>query len=101
MILDESKLDSPLTLTAGSDTIDARLPLPDVSRLGLAAELGSARQLTVLPLARKQLHTEVFRVGSVQVVIDRADKFFGVMPVIPDTPEGDSADDDVAVNDAV
>jgi hypothetical protein len=49
----------------------------------------------------EQLHTEVFRVGSVQVVIDRADKFFGVMPVIPDTPEGDSADDDVAVNDAV
>lgn len=49
----------------------------------------------------EQLHTEVFRVGSVQVVIDRADKFFGVMPVIPDTPEGDSADDDVGVNDAV
>jgi hypothetical protein len=34
-------------------------------------------------------------------VIDRADNFFGVMPVIPDAPEGDSADDDVAVNDAV
>jgi hypothetical protein len=43
----------------------------------------------------------VFRVGSVQVVIDRADNFFGVMPVIPDTPEGDSADDNVAAKDAV
>jgi len=43
----------------------------------------------------------VFRVGSVQVVIDRADNFFGVMPVIPDTLEGDSDDDDVAVNNAV
>ena len=49
----------------------------------------------------EQLHTEAFRVGSVQVVIDRADNFFGVMPVIPDAPEGDSADDNVAVNDAV
>ena len=49
----------------------------------------------------EQLHTEVFRIGSVQVVIDRADKFFGVMPVIPGTPEGDSADDEVAVNDSV
>jgi hypothetical protein len=48
----------------------------------------------------EQLHTEVFRVGSVQVVIDRADKFFGVMPVISEAPDGDSVDD-VVVEDAV
>ena len=52
MILDESKLGSLLTLTAGSGAIDARLPLPNASRLGLAAELGSVRQLTVLLLAQ-------------------------------------------------
>ena len=48
----------------------------------------------------EQLHTEVFRVDSVQVVIDRADRFFSVMPVVPDAQDGDSADDVIA-DDAV
>lgn len=48
----------------------------------------------------EQLHTEVFRVGSLQVVIDRADKFFSLMPAIPDASDSDSADD-VVTDDAV
>jgi hypothetical protein len=40
----------------------------------------------------EQLHTEVFRVGSIQDVTDRAERFFGVMPVISEAPDSDSVD---------
>lgn len=43
-------------------------------------------------IAAEQIHTEVFRVDSVQIVIDRANKFFSIMPVIPESSEVDSAD---------
>jgi hypothetical protein len=44
----------------------------------------------------EQLHTEVFRVDSIPVVVDRADKFFSMMPAIYEVPDGDSSDDVVA-----
>src|SRR5262245_33491499 len=40
----------------------------------------------------EQIHTEVFRIDSVQIVIDRANKFFSLMPVVPEASEVDSAD---------
>ncbi len=44
-------------------------------------------------IGAEQLHTEVFRVDSIQVVTDRADKFFGVMPVISEAPNSDSTEE--------
>ncbi len=43
-------------------------------------------------IGAKQLQTEVFRVDSIQAVIERAEKFFCLMPVVPETPDSDSAD---------
>jgi hypothetical protein len=43
-------------------------------------------------IGAEQIHTEVFRVDSVQIVIDRANKFFSMMPAVPEAPEVDSAD---------
>lgn len=51
-------------------------------------------------IGAEQLHTEVFRVDSIHVVIDRADKFFRMMPAIPESPDSDSADD-VVIDAAV
>jgi len=50
-------------------------------------------------IGAEQLHTEVFRVDSIHVVIERTDEFFGVMPVIPEAPDVDSADDAI-IDDA-
>src|SRR5262249_26034697 len=48
-----------------------------------------------LTIGAKQLHTEVFRVDLIQVVLERGNKFFGVMPVVSEAPDVDSADDAV------
>jgi hypothetical protein len=48
----------------------------------------------------EQLHTEVFRSDSLQIVIDRAEKFFSLMPIATDPSEAESEDYALTDDDA-
>jgi hypothetical protein len=53
-----------------------------------------------ITVGTEQLHTEVFRADSLQIVIDRADRFFSLMPIVTDASEIESEDYVLADDDA-